>query len=101
VDNPTYIRPQDWPRIDSLVDWLIEKNKAGYQMVNSVQRLQEIKAFIRMACGSDLKRLAGTVTEPEPMGTSANGLWACLGLSRMLMATCTSPNGTAARDRTT
>jgi MoaA/NifB/PqqE/SkfB family radical SAM enzyme len=56
-DNPTYIRSEDWPQIDSLVDWLIEKNKAGYQMVNSVQRLQEIKAFIRMASGTDLKRL--------------------------------------------
>src|SRR6266404_4605088 len=56
-DNPTYIRPEDWPQIDLLVDWLIEKNKAGYQMVNSVQRLQEIKAFIRMASGADLKRL--------------------------------------------
>jgi radical SAM protein with 4Fe4S-binding SPASM domain len=56
-DNPTYIRPKDWPNIDSLVDWLIEKNKAGYQMVNSVQRLREIKAFIRMASGADLKRL--------------------------------------------
>jgi len=56
-ENPTYIRPEDWPQIDSLVDWIIEKNKAGYQMVNSVQRLQEIKAFIRMASGSDLKRL--------------------------------------------
>src|SRR6202451_1008585 len=56
-DNPTYIRPQDWPQIDSLVDWIIEKNKAGYQMVNSVQRLQEIKAFIRMSSGADLKRL--------------------------------------------
>src|ERR1700755_3359934 len=56
-DNPTYIRPADWPEIDSLVDLLIEKNKSGYQMVNSVQRLQEIKAFIRMASGSDLKRL--------------------------------------------
>jgi len=56
-DNPTYIRPEDWPEIDLLVDWLIQKNKAGYQMVNSVQRLQEIKAFIRMASGADLKRL--------------------------------------------
>jgi MoaA/NifB/PqqE/SkfB family radical SAM enzyme len=56
-DNPTYIRPEDWPEIDSLVDWLIEKNKAGYQMVNSIQRLHEIKAFIRMASGADLKRL--------------------------------------------
>jgi MoaA/NifB/PqqE/SkfB family radical SAM enzyme len=56
-DNPTYIRPEDWPKIDSLVDWLIEKNIAGYQMVNSVQRLQEMKAFVRMATGPELKRL--------------------------------------------
>ncbi len=54
-DNPTYIRPEDWREIDSLVDWLIEKNKAGYQMVNSVQRLQEIKAFVRMSSGLDLR----------------------------------------------
>jgi len=53
---PTYIRPEDWREIDSLVDWLIEKNKSGYQMVNSVQRLQEIKAFVRMSSGLDLKQ---------------------------------------------
>jgi radical SAM protein with 4Fe4S-binding SPASM domain len=67
-DNPTYIRPEDWREIDSLVDWIIEKNKAGYQMVNSVQRLQEIKAFIRMASGADLKRLAWNGD-----GTGVNG----------------------------
>jgi len=47
-DNPTYIQPEDWRRTDELIDWLIEKNKAGYQMVNSVQRLEEMKAFVRM-----------------------------------------------------
>jgi pyruvate-formate lyase-activating enzyme len=67
-DNPTYIRPEDWPEIDSLVDWLIEKNKAGYQMVNSVQRLQEIKAFVRMASGADLKHLGWNGD-----GTGTNG----------------------------
>ena len=54
-DNPTYIRPEDWRAVDKLVDWLIERNRAGYQMVNSVQRLQEIKAFVRMSSGLDLK----------------------------------------------
>ena len=54
-DNPTYIRPEDWREVDALVDWLIGKNRAGYQMVNSVQRLQEIKAFLRMSSGLDLK----------------------------------------------
>jgi len=54
-DNPTYIRPEDWREVDRLIDWLIEKNRAGYQMVNSVQRLSEIKAFVRMSSGLDLK----------------------------------------------
>src|SRR6266576_7199811 len=67
-ENSTYIRPEDWPQIDSLVDWLIEKNRAGYQMVNSVQRLQEMKAFIRMASGADLKRLGWNGD-----GTGTNG----------------------------
>src|SRR5579863_645503 len=28
--NSTYITKEDWPKIDELVDWIIEKNKAGY-----------------------------------------------------------------------
>jgi radical SAM protein with 4Fe4S-binding SPASM domain len=55
-DNPTYIRPEDWRAVDDLIDWIIEKNKAGYQMVNSVQRLQEMKAFVRMSSGLDLRK---------------------------------------------
>jgi MoaA/NifB/PqqE/SkfB family radical SAM enzyme len=56
-ENPTYIRPEDWRDVDALVDWLIEKNRAGYQMVNSVTRLQEMKAFMRMSSGLDLRRV--------------------------------------------
>jgi MoaA/NifB/PqqE/SkfB family radical SAM enzyme len=55
-ENPTYIRPEDWRATDDLIDWIIKKNKAGYQMVNSVQRLQEMKAFVRMSSGLDLKK---------------------------------------------
>jgi len=58
LDNPTYIRPQDWRAVDELIDWLIAKKKAGYHMVNSVPRLAEMKAFMRMAGNSnDLKTL--------------------------------------------
>lgn len=68
-DNPTYIRPEDWRSVDELIDWIIEKNKAGYQMVNSVQRLQEMKAFIRMSSGVDLKKYGwygdGTATNGD------------------------------------
>jgi MoaA/NifB/PqqE/SkfB family radical SAM enzyme len=46
-DNPNFVRAEDWPRVDALIDWLIEKNQAGYQMVNSVKRLQDMKAFMR------------------------------------------------------
>src|ERR1035438_2985935 len=43
-NNVTYITPADWPRVDELVDWLIEKNRSGYKMVNSVQRLNEMRS---------------------------------------------------------
>src|SRR5215813_6429928 len=54
--NPTYIRREDWRAVDDLIDWIIEKNKSGYQMVNSVPRLQEMKAFVRMSSGLDLSQ---------------------------------------------
>jgi MoaA/NifB/PqqE/SkfB family radical SAM enzyme len=45
--NSTFIRPEDWPRVDELIDWIVEKNRAGYKMVNSVRRLQQMKDFMR------------------------------------------------------
>jgi MoaA/NifB/PqqE/SkfB family radical SAM enzyme len=45
--NDTFIYPQDWPKVDELVDWIIEKNKSCYKMVNSVKRLQDMKDFMR------------------------------------------------------
>lgn len=56
-DNPTYIRPEDWRAMDDVIDWIIEKNKSGYQMVNSVPRLREMKAFVRMSSGLDLQKV--------------------------------------------
>lgn len=56
-ENPTYIRPEDWREVDELIDWIIARNRAGYQMVNSVPRLQEMKAFMRMTSGLDLRRV--------------------------------------------
>jgi MoaA/NifB/PqqE/SkfB family radical SAM enzyme len=46
-NNSTYIRPQDWPQVDALIDWIIEKNRQGYKMVNSVKRLNDMKDFLR------------------------------------------------------
>jgi MoaA/NifB/PqqE/SkfB family radical SAM enzyme len=67
-DNPTYIRPEGWRDVDETIDWIIEKNRAGYQMVNSIPRLQEMKAFIRMSSGLDLRKV-GWYGD----GTSGNG----------------------------
>lgn len=46
-ENETFIRPEDWPRVDELIDWIIAKKRAGYRMVDSVQRLEEMRAFMR------------------------------------------------------
>lgn len=46
-ENNTFIRPEDFPRVDALIDWIIEKNRSGYKMVDSVARLNEMKAFLR------------------------------------------------------
>ncbi len=45
--NRTHIRRQDWPAVDAVIDWLVEKSRAGYKMVNSVSRLNEMKRFMR------------------------------------------------------
>lgn len=46
-ENSTYLRPEDYPKVDALLDWLIEKNRQGYKMVNSTQRLADMKEFMR------------------------------------------------------
>src|SRR5262252_8576913 len=46
-ENDTFIYQEDWPKVDGLIDWLIEKNRSGYKMVNSVKRLQDMKEFLR------------------------------------------------------
>src|SRR6516165_473329 len=38
--NTTFITAEDWPKVDELINWLIEKNQSGYKMVNSVRRLE-------------------------------------------------------------
>ncbi len=45
--NSTFLTKEDWPKVDELIDWLCEKNRSGYKMVNSVRRLQDMKDFMR------------------------------------------------------
>jgi MoaA/NifB/PqqE/SkfB family radical SAM enzyme len=46
-ENSTYITQEDFPRVDALIDWLIDKNRQGYKMVNSVKRLNDMRDFLR------------------------------------------------------
>jgi MoaA/NifB/PqqE/SkfB family radical SAM enzyme len=46
-NNSTYITIEDWPQVDALIDWIIEKNRQGYKMVNSIKRLNDMKEFLR------------------------------------------------------
>lgn len=50
-DNSTFITADDWPKVDALIDWLIDRNRSGYKMVNSVKRLSEMKDFMRGKVG--------------------------------------------------
>ncbi len=45
--NSTFLTQEDWPAVDEVIDWLCEKSRSGYKMVNSVKRLQDMKDFMR------------------------------------------------------
>jgi MoaA/NifB/PqqE/SkfB family radical SAM enzyme len=46
-NNETFIRPEDFSKVDELIDWLIAKNRSGYKMVNSTERLNDMREFMR------------------------------------------------------
>jgi MoaA/NifB/PqqE/SkfB family radical SAM enzyme len=46
-NNDTFIHKEDWPAVDELVHWLVEKKREGYRMPNSAARLLEMTEFMR------------------------------------------------------
>jgi MoaA/NifB/PqqE/SkfB family radical SAM enzyme len=46
-ENSTFLTPADYPRVDELIDWIIEKHKQGYKIVNQKTRLLQMKEFMR------------------------------------------------------
>jgi MoaA/NifB/PqqE/SkfB family radical SAM enzyme len=86
-DNPTYIREEDRPRVAEVLDWLIEKQRAGYQMTNSVERLAQMKDFMkgelepwncRAGQNTLIVRVDGTLAPCFPM-YSATHDWGVVG----------------------
>jgi MoaA/NifB/PqqE/SkfB family radical SAM enzyme len=45
--NSTFLTPADYPKVDELIDWLIEKHAQGYKIVNQKARLAQMKEFMR------------------------------------------------------
>jgi MoaA/NifB/PqqE/SkfB family radical SAM enzyme len=85
-----YIGKEDWPNVDATIDWLIEKNRSGYKMVNSVRRLEEMKAFMRgklqewdcrAGQNSLIIRTDGTLAPCFPMYSAAHD-WGTAGQPR-------------------
>ena len=88
--NSTFLTPADWPKVDETIDWLIEKQRSGYKMVNSVRRLQDMKAFMRgkvepwdcrAGQNSIIIRTDGTLAPCFPM-YSAEDDWGVAGAPR-------------------
>ena len=46
-ENSTYIRPEDYPRVDEVLDWIIDKHEQGYIIVNPKQQFVEMKDLMR------------------------------------------------------
>jgi MoaA/NifB/PqqE/SkfB family radical SAM enzyme len=46
-NNPVFLTPKDYPKVDELIDWLIEKHRQGYKIANQKHRLAEMKQFMR------------------------------------------------------
>ncbi len=46
-DDGGWITEEQFREVDAVIDWLIEKNRQGYTMANSVEHLNAMKRFIR------------------------------------------------------
>ena len=47
-ENSTYLTPEDWPKVDELLDWLdAKRHNEGYKMVNQSKHMQDMKLLMR------------------------------------------------------
>ncbi|MGI9105223.1 MAG: radical SAM protein [Pyrinomonadaceae bacterium] len=46
-ENSTYLMPEDYEKVDELLDWINEKRAQGYKMVNPIQHMEDMKKLMR------------------------------------------------------
>ncbi len=46
-ENSTFLTPADYPQVDELIDWIVDKHGQGYKIVNQKKRLLQMKEFMR------------------------------------------------------
>jgi len=46
-ENSTYLRPEDWDKVDDLLDWVNEKRAEGYKMANPIQHMKDMRKLMR------------------------------------------------------
>ena len=46
-ENSTFLTPEDYSKVEKLLDWIIERKRQGLKVVNQTRRLQQMKSFMR------------------------------------------------------
>ena len=86
-ENTTFLRKQDWEKVDELLDWIIDRHKGGQRIVNPLSHLQQMKDLMRgevepWACRAGhnmlIIRMDGTLAPCFPM-YSATHDWGVVG----------------------
>jgi MoaA/NifB/PqqE/SkfB family radical SAM enzyme len=86
-DNSTFLRPEDYPKVDDLLDWIIERHKGGQRIVNPISHLHRMKDLMRgevepWSCRAGrnmlIIRMDGTLAPCFPM-YSATHDWGVVG----------------------
>src|SRR4029434_8043922 len=93
-ENSTFLTPEDYPRVEELIDWIIEKHKQGYKIVTQKALLLQMKEFLRghiepWGCRAGrntlIIRTDGTLAPCFPM-YSATHDWGTVGIPNSINA---------------
>jgi MoaA/NifB/PqqE/SkfB family radical SAM enzyme len=85
--NSTFLRPEDYPKVDDLLDWIIERHKGGQTIANPISHLRQMKDLMRgevepWSCRAGqnmlIIRMDGTLAPCFPM-YSATHDWGVVG----------------------